>query len=160
MGLPVVKDESPIKTMLKAHVKMIDDEELSIEILKIIEKHDQLLKQISLGKQMKDFSDETDMKEKNKTVKSTELEDVNKSKNIIKVIEIDESCEEVKDINSNKIEVKPQAKPKSSAAFSFLGNNDKQKQLIDEYVNKNNQSNQVVKKDIEKTPEKSKGTVY
>jgi hypothetical protein len=149
MGLPVVAGEKPTRTALKAYLEMMqNDESWHREILHLQKEHKSILFSIPGGAKLEG------MHEDPVEVLRREIEYEKKFPNgrqraDPKVVELD---------STPAGQPKKEEEKKSFGAFSFLGNQDKQKQLVDDFLNRDKKKKEesTTKTSVDVSAEESK----
>uniref|UniRef100_A0A7S3J3G2 Uncharacterized protein n=1 Tax=Euplotes harpa TaxID=151035 RepID=A0A7S3J3G2_9SPIT len=160
MGLPVVPGEKPIRTALKAYLKMMEDDEAwHKEILHLQKEHKQILFALPNGEKLQGMHEDP----LEVVLREIQIEnEIKDHRSKVKVVELpDEEVKGAKTVESQK---------KSVGAFSFLGNEETQKKLVEDFMNRNKKKveqpqpepqkakvEEVHHDDLQKTVEEHKG---
>jgi len=133
MKLPEVEGEKPTRTALKAYLMMMEDDEAwHKEILHIQKEHKQILFSIPDGTKLQNMhEDPLDVLDK-----ESEQENNNKSPKKEQKVE-----------KPAVVQQKAESQKKSFGAFSFLGNENDQKKLVEDFLKRNKAQPKEDKKD-------------
>ena len=138
MNFPIIENEKPTKTALKAYLKMMEDDEVwHKDILHIQKEHKQILFSLAEGAKLQGMHEDPleVLKAELKAEARGEVKPVVNNSKETNVIVEEPKKETV------------EAQKKSVGAFSFLGSDEKQKKLVEDFINRNK------KKDDSPVPE-------
>lgn len=127
MGLPVVLGEKPTRTALKAYLQMMqNDESWHKEILHLQKEHKSILFSIPSGTKLEGMHEDP-IEVLRREIEYEKKLPNGKQTSEAKIVGLDSTPADLP---------KKEEQKKSFGAFSFLGNEDKQKRLVDDFLNR------------------------